>query len=110
VALEWNHVAGYRILARRIDRIPRFLIEVLEDDLRKRRRVLQRRQDAGLAVVRVVAQRPVELAGGRPRPVPFALALIAASGGGERRVVTTGAASGSRPAGPGRRPQPHLLR
>src|SRR5437016_4995628 len=54
-------------------------VEVLEDDRRELRGVLQRGDDARLPVVGVVAQRPVELAGRRPWPEPFADALVAAA-------------------------------
>ncbi len=81
-----NHITGDRFLASGFHGVARFDVEVLQDHLREMRRVLQRRDHAGLAVVRVVAQRPVEVARRGPRPEPLALALIAASGG-DRRCV-----------------------
>src|SRR5439155_26917534 len=74
-----DHVPGDGLFPARLDRVPGLHVEVLEDDLRELRGVLQRGDDARLAVVRVVAQRPVELAGRRPRPEPFADALVAAA-------------------------------
>src|SRR5204862_4871698 len=86
-----NDVAGDRLPAAGLGRVPRLDVKVLEDDRGELRRVLERGEDAGLAVVRVVSERPVELARRRPGPVPLPLALVAAPcgdgpgiGGGSR--------------------------
>ena len=52
----------------------------------KLRRVLQRGEHARLAVVRVVAHRPVEFAGRRQRPEPLARRLVAAARRGRGRI------------------------
>src|SRR5439155_17939251 len=97
-----DHVPGDGLFPARLDRVPGLHVEVLEDDLRELRGVLQRGDDARLAVVRVVAQRPVELAGRRPRPEPFADALVAAArcggGGVHRRRRTSRPIRTSRPS------------
>jgi len=54
VTLQRNDEPERRILLARLDRVLRFLIEVLDDQVWKRRRQLQRAEDARLHVVRVV--------------------------------------------------------
>ena len=87
-----DDVTGDRLLAAGLGGVPRFHVEVLEDDRRELRRVLERGENAGFTVICVVAERPVELAGRRPGPIPLPLRLVAPPAG-RGRFVASGAGS-----------------
>ena len=81
IAVRFFRLTGF-------DGVEALLIKISEQDLRKRRGQLQPAQDAGLHVVRVVADGPVDLGVGWRGPVPLARRAVAARPGARHfRVV-----------------------
>ena len=81
-----NHVGVWRLGLPGLQRVLRLHVEVLYDEIREHRRELQRRQHAGLHVVRVVAAREVLDAVRRNRNAAIPLAGLTAAAPGRTSV------------------------
>ena len=81
VALHRDDVAVRRIALAGLDRVLRLAVEVVDDEIRERRRQLQRAQHAGLHVVGVVAPREIRGGAGRNRQPAVPLARSASRRG-----------------------------